>query len=133
MNNITKIDRKQLNIVLNTLDRNTYLVTLDGEKISSTKDLFDEISKQFNFEYEDVSWGYNWYAFDDLMTDLNWIDNDQIVMIISSYDLFMRDDINEKNRFLNYMSNSIIPFWENQAEENIVQGQRKSFTVYCVI
>lgn len=133
MNNITKIDRKQLNIVLNTLDRNAFLVTLDGEKIRSTKDLFDEISKQFKFEYEGVSWGYNWYAFDDLMTDLNWIDNDQIIMIISSYNLFMDDDINEKNRFFNYMSNSIIPFWENQAEESIVQGHRKRFTVYCVI
>jgi RNAse (barnase) inhibitor barstar len=75
----------QHNIVLN----GSFIAVIDGNKCKSITSFFEQISKAMNFpDY----FGNNIDAFDEMMSDLEWIEEKNIVLIIMNYEHFLSED-----------------------------------------
>ena len=132
-NEIINISETQIELIKLKVNPNeTFLVELDGNNIQNEKQLFDVMEKEYDLHTLNGTWGRNWAAFDDLMTDLDWIDYDKHILTIFSFKTFMSKDLNGKRLFLEYFEDSILPFWEEEVLHCVVDGKTKEFTVYLI-
>lgn len=132
-NRIMSISKTQFKQIKSTINLNeTFLVELDGNNIQNERQLFDVMEKAYNLHTLNGTWGKNWAAFDDLMTDLDWIGYDKYILTIFSFKSFMSKDLNGKRLFLEYFKESILPFWEEDVLHCVVEGKTKEFTVYLI-
>ena len=84
-NKIIKVTREEYNNIKSKIDlKETCLVEINGRKIPNENSFFDDIEELYNFRTLNGTWGRNWSAFDDLMTDLDWIDYDRHIIAIHS-------------------------------------------------
>lgn len=75
----------QHNIILN----GNFIAVIDGNKCKDISSFFEQISKAMNFpDY----FGNNLDAFDEMMSDLEWIDEKNIILIITNYDNLLSED-----------------------------------------
>jgi hypothetical protein len=131
-NRIINIDSNEYQIIRKQIESDTFLVELDGNNIQNERQLFDVMEKAYNLHTLNGTWGKNWAAFDDLMTDLDWIGYDKYILTIFSFKSFMSKDLNGKRLFLEYFKESILPFWEEDVLHCVVEGKTKEFTVYLI-
>lgn len=131
-NKITHISREDFNNLSNKSNDKSYTVILDGKEMKNTDSFFEKISSAFQFRINNGTWGKNWAAFDDMMTDLSWIKDDNITLFIKSYNALLSENPEDKNRFIRYFQNSILPFWEYEVCEVVFEGKPKVFNVYLV-
>ncbi len=68
-----------------------------GKKSRTTQDFFDEISSALQFPYY---FGENWDAFDECITDLDWIEGTAYLLMISNARLLLSDADDENFRIL---------------------------------
>lgn len=106
----------------------TFCVEIDGRKCSHLADYFIEISNKFQFPT--IAKGFD--VYDDWITDLTWINQDKIVVIINNYTDFLRCDLLSKKKVLELFEQSILPWWDTEVCNCVVGGIPKSFTVYLV-
>ena len=109
-----------------------FLVEIDGSQIKTVYELFEAMEKAYNLHTLNGTWGRNWAAFDDLMTDLDWIPYNKHILAIKHYTELLSGYPEEKNRFIHYLKDSILPFWEEEVLHCVVEGKTKGFTVYLV-
>lgn len=109
-----------------------FLVEIDGSQIKTIDKLFETMEKAYNLHTLNGTWGRNWAAFDDLMTDLDWIPYNKHILAIKLYTELLSGYPEEKNRFIHYLKDSILPFWEEEVLHCVVEGKTKGFTVYLV-
>lgn len=126
----TSNDYEGIKIQFNSAD--TFIVEIDGNTIQNTNQLFDIMEQKYDLSTSDGTWGRNWAAFNDLMTDLEWIDFDKHILIVKNYKHFMNKDKYGKELFEEYFQDSILPFWEEDVLRCVVEGETKEFTVYLV-
>ena len=132
-NKIIKVTREEYNNIKSKIDlKETCLVEINGRKIPNENSFFDDIEELYNFRTLNGTWGRNWSAFDDLMTDLDWIEYDKHIMAIHSYGLLFSDEPEAKIILMKYLKDSILPFWEEDVLNIVVGGKRKEFTVYLI-
>ena len=132
-NEIIRISRSAFESIKTKTDSNkTYLVELDGKKTTSSTEFFDFMSKAYNFSVADGSWGKNWAAFNDMMTDLSWINHENHIFAIYSFDKMLSDNATEKTTFLRAFNEHILPFWEQEVLQVVIDGKIKSFLVYII-
>ena len=132
-NEIINISETQFELIKLKVNPNeTFLVELDGNNIQNEKQLFDVMEKEYDLHTLNGTWGRNWAAFDDLMTDLDWIDYDKHILTIFSFKTFMSKDLNGKRLFLEYFFFFFLPFWEEEVLHCVVDGKTKEFTVYLI-
>jgi RNAse (barnase) inhibitor barstar len=68
------------------IENETFSVTLDGKKIKSLRNFYNTISEALYFpEYFDP----NLDGLYDCLTDLSWLQNHKILIIIKNYDYFL--------------------------------------------
>lgn len=73
------------NIVLN----GNFIAVIDGNKCKTLQSFFKEIANALNFpDY----FGENLDALDEMISDLEWIEEKSIVIIIMNYNSFLIDD-----------------------------------------
>ena len=90
-NEIINISETQFELIKLKVNPNeTFLVELDGNNIQNEKQLFDVMEKEYDLHTLNGTWGRNWAAFDDLMTDLDWIDYDKHILTIFSFKTFRK-------------------------------------------
>jgi hypothetical protein len=81
-----------------------FVVTLDGKDIPSLMSLMYALGDEFQLSralFENVRWGHNWSALSDVMGNLFWISaNDAIVLILTSMDLLLRDELDIEKEHL---------------------------------
>ncbi|PWJ56588.1 barstar (barnase inhibitor) [Dyadobacter jejuensis] len=65
---------------VNTQFPNAFVGLLDGKKATHTKAFFEEIAQALNFPEES---GTNLDALDEMLNDLGWIDQEQVILLIS--------------------------------------------------
>lgn len=66
------------------------------------------------------------------MTDLSWIDSNRIIVIIENADEFLKTAPLLKNDIIKDFNEYLLPFWEKEAAQTVVNGQTKDFCVYFV-
>jgi hypothetical protein len=57
-----------------------------GKKSRTVQNFFDEIAAALQFPYY---FGENWAAFDECITDLDWIEGDAYLLMVNDADLFL--------------------------------------------
>lgn len=132
-NKILKVTREEYKNIKSEIDfRETYLVEINGGEIPNVSSFFEKVEELYNFHTLNGTWGKNWSAFDDLMTDLDWLDYDKHIIAIHSYDLLFSDEPEAREILMKYLKDSILPFWEEDVLSTVVDGKRKEFTVYLI-
>lgn len=132
-NKILKVTREEYKNIKSEIDfRETYLVEINGGEIPNVSSFFEKVEELYNFHTLNGTWGKNWSAFDDLMTDLDWLDYDKHIIAIHSYDLLFSDEPEARKILMKYLKDSILPFWEEDVLSTVVDGKRKEFTVYLI-
>ena len=70
-NKILKVTREEYKNIKSEIDfRETYLVEIDGGEIPNVSSFFEKVEELYNFHTLNGTWGKNWSAFDDLMTEI---------------------------------------------------------------
>lgn len=113
-------------------DKNTKVVIIDGSKIQTWEDYWNEISEKFEFPELPDGWESDFYSYYDFMGELDWIKEDSIVLIIENFNSFFSTDLKAKNDEIETFVNYILPFWDEEVERVVVGGKRRDFNVYCV-
>lgn len=85
------------------IDDNTFVVIIDGKKAQDTKSFFKEIYKELSLPYPQYA---GWDALNDWMTDLSWIKEKHIMIIISSWEDFLKNG--EKEDFIDDLNEAIL-------------------------
>jgi hypothetical protein len=126
-NSIVKISSDETIIQEIRSNSKVFVVEIDGSKISSWNDYVSEIQDKFHFP-SPCNDSIDRYL--DWMRDLQWIEKDEIAVIINNYDEFLNDDPQLKNDLISDFNDVILPFWQEEVMEVIVEGNPKKFMVY---
>ncbi len=70
---------------------------IDGEKTDTLEKFYDSIASQLKFP--DI-FGNNFDAFDEIMNDLDWLEEDRIYLIFRNYDDFLSEENDEAREIL---------------------------------
>lgn len=130
-NKVNFIAKEQLEKLL-TETNDAFMVTIDGAKIYSWSEYWNSVATAFSFPDLPTYMKPDYHSYYDLMTDLSWIDNKSIVMIIENADEFLKNESSLKSAIIKDFNEYLLPFWEKEVSHTVVNGQTKDFCVYFV-
>ncbi len=130
-NSIQAIDRKSVEFIKSSTDKNNNLLIaeIDGANVKSWEDYAAHIQKEFQFPTSCLD-SIDRYL--DWMRDLSWLEKEGFVLIITNYSEFMAENFRLKNDIILDFKEIILPFWEKEVEDVVVEGVVKPFVVYLV-
>ena len=108
-----------------------FIVEINGKQCSKLADYLKIMADSFNFPIEAKGIdGYN-----DWMRDLTWIEEKKIVVIISDYTDFLKDDLSSKEIILQEFVQLILPWWDGGYTGCVVNGDelKKDMMIYFAI
>lgn len=100
---------------------------IDGNEIINYVDFINAMQRAFSFP-RDCLGSIDRYL--DWMRDLSWIDANNIIIKIKNSSSFMIENLQERELILNDFNEIIIPFWENEVNDVIVDGSKKKIQLY---
>ena len=88
--------------ILNTVSdkhstEKTLVAIIDGEHTDTLEKFYSSIASQLKFP---ESFGNNFDAFDEMMNDLDWLEEDRIYLIFRNYDIFLVEENDEAREIL---------------------------------
>ncbi len=88
--------------ILNTISdehstEKTLVAIIDGEHSDTLEKFYASIASQLKFP---DNFGSNFDAFDEMMNDLDWLEEDRIYLIFKSYDIFLVEENDEAREIL---------------------------------
>lgn len=130
-NKVTKISSNESEVLIKELKTNkkVFVVEINGYEIKSWHDYISEIQSKFSFPtscYDSVDRYLDW------MRDLQWIDKDDIALIINNHDEFLKSEPELKNEIISDFADIILPFWQEEVKEVVIEGKPKKFMVYLI-
>lgn len=130
-NSVLKITDKEAEGIKNRLySMDKYFVLeLDGADIQSWNDYISVIQSGFQFPtpcFDSVD------RYLDLMRDLSWLDKEGFALFINNFDLFLKEDLELGEEIIGDFAEVILPFWQDEVKEVVVEGKAKPFMVYLV-
>lgn len=124
---ITKDEAEQIkNHALNNED--VFFAEIEGAEIRTEADYVQEMSNAFAFPHELPAMKIGWY--NDYISDLMWIEQKDIVLLIHNYDLMLCDEQKLKKNILDDFEEIILPWWEGEVVGHMVGGMPRGFIVY---
>ena len=97
------------------LDHGFNIVTLDGSKMRDSQSLFREFADKLQFpDY----FGFNWDAFDEGISDLDWLGYDNYVFIVVNAIFVLVDEKKRRSSFFNIL-NDVGSEWAEMYKENL--------------
>ncbi|WP_115751711.1 barstar family protein [Listeria kieliensis] len=102
-------------------------VTIEGDDIKTKEEFFSIMADKFKLPDSN-----GWDSFIDWMTDLSWINEQCICFVIEDYSLFLKEDSQSKEMVTEIFEEDILPFWENEVTEVVVDGKPRQFDVYLI-
>lgn len=131
-NNVIFISKKESNNLYSKTQEDVFKVIIDGEKICSWSDYWNTISNAFSFPELPSYMKPDYHSYYDLMTDLSWLKNENIILIFKNADSLLANDLQLKNNIIKDFKEFLLPFWEEEASKTVVNGKKKNFSVYFV-
>ncbi|MGC6768260.1 barstar family protein [Enterococcus sp. LJL51] len=128
-NKIYKVNNKEFSVLKNARikNKNIKIAILNGEELCSKSMFIQEMIRQFNLPMKNTN---NFDGFLDWMRDLEWIHEQEIVVVIYNFDNCIEDS--GKKEIIKMFGQMILPFWEKEVEEVVMGGKRRNFNVYLV-
>ncbi|MDQ0087498.1 hypothetical protein J2T12_000892 [Paenibacillus anaericanus] len=118
---------ESLKAELATNDR--FLIVELKEAIQSWEDYISEVQLKFKFPTTCLD---SMDRYLDWIRDLEWLDKDGYVLIIYRYLDFLKDDPKLKKEIITDFTDVILPFWQEEVKDVVVNGKAKPFMVYLV-
>lgn len=131
MNTITGICASERNAIKSQYSQNC-LFQIDGSLIQSWNAYWEAMSAAFRFPELPSNWERDYHSYYDLMTDLSWLSTDEIHLFIDDCDRFLREEPKLKEDIILDFQKYLLPFWESEVEQTVVDGKKKLFNVYLV-
>ena len=130
-NEIYNITEEELSLVKQQLysQKGVWVAEIDGSKIPTWKDYVREIERVFRFP---TPCDKSMDAYLDWITDLSWLNSQGYSLIIKNVNNFMRNDLEKREKVLRFFREDILPFWQSDVEQYVVEGKAKPFNVYLV-
>lgn len=105
-----------------------FYVEVNGRECKRFSDYLVDISHKLYFPT--VVNGFAGY--DDWITDLTWLRQNNIIMVISNYQEFLKDDMSYRKKIIEHLEQSVLPWWETEVSSCVVEGKPKTFIVYLL-
>lgn len=131
-NTLNFISQKELKELYTKTSKEILKVIIDGEKISLWADYWDAISTAFSFPDLPSYMSADYHSYYDLMTDLSWLEKENIILVIENAEDFLKNDLQLKNDIINDFKEYLLPFWEEEVLKTVVGGKKKNFCVYLI-
>ena len=146
-NRIRHISETDISAIEEQYAENSCILKLDGRRIQTESDWLYNMAELFMFpvytENGNIPWFrgafekqgehfMNWHRYDDWMSDLEWLGTDSVVLIIEHFSEMLRNEPEVKEYVMNDLKNTVLPWWESEVVNCVVEGKRKSFNVYLV-
>lgn len=109
--------------------KNCLVVEIDGEKYPTYNDYIRYIEKLLDFPRPCDG---IWERYDDWMTDLSWLNYTEYVFIVRNYNDFLSKDTYGKQCFYECFEELILPWWESEVVDHMVDGKPMKMNVYLV-
>lgn len=127
-NKVIKVNgKKELYESISKIKTSYFKREFDGEKIQNWGEYIKTIGDAFNFPSFSRYPNYDGYI--DWMKDLSWIKSDTILLIINNYNDFMKNNEQEKIKFLEMIECILLRRNERIGKKNFSQ---KVLLVYLV-
>ncbi len=101
---------------------------IDGALIDTWEDYASVIERLMQFPTSCKSFA----SYDDWITDLSWLNATGYALIIQNFDLFMSKDLKGKTIVMESFEEDILPWWQEEIKNCVVEGEPKPFNVYLV-
>ena len=108
------------------------LLELQGKEIQSWEDYINVLDEVIRFPTSCLVWGYGVNRYHDWMRDLDWLEKEGYVIIIHDYGRFLEREPVVKKQIMDDFSDLILPWWQADVENCVVEGKAKPFNVYLV-
>lgn len=101
MNNQNTIIKTDLNeekiysLICAAADLDYYVVYIQGKRCKSLESVFHDFSVSLCFPYY---FGYNWAAFDECLTDLEWIKFSKMLIVIEDFEHICSKELFQKKQ-----------------------------------
>ena len=105
--------------ILNTISdkhstEKTLVAIIDGEHTDTLEKFYSSIASQLQFPN---SFGNNFDAFDEMMNDLDWLEEDRIYLIFRNYDIFLVEENDEAREILLTILDDASSEWKRMDNE----------------
>lgn len=93
--------------------KNAFVCYLRGELCGSSISFFREISAAMRFPYY---FGWNWNAFDECITDLEWLNFSSLLIVIDNFDQLFKEEnpADDYKKYLVEYLNNTLEYWKSQ-------------------
>ena len=122
---ISKIEYERLSF--NATDN---LFIISGAECLCLNDYLNQVYEKLSFPPIDVRQSLDSYF--DWIRDLQWLSRDEIIFVITDFDMFLVNDSVHKRIIIDLFKNEILPWWEYEVKNHVVDGTTRKFNVYLV-
>ncbi|MCM1500923.1 MAG: hypothetical protein NC124_20890 [Clostridium sp.] len=105
-----------------------FFAEIDGADIKTEEDYVEAMSYAFGFSHVIPKMEIEWC--NDYISDLMWIEQKIIVMLIRNYDVMLESNLKLKKDIVADFEEIILPWWEEEVIGHMVGGVPRKFTVY---
>ncbi|MCP1225198.1 barstar family protein [Sebaldella sp. S0638] len=105
-----------------------FVVEIDGDFVQDKGEFLDIMTEEFKFPYSVT--GFDGYL--DWIRDLEWLKSEEYILIINNFGNFIKKDILLKKMIIEDIEEVVLPWWEKEVEDCMVEGKAKPFNVYLV-
>ena len=131
-NSVDFIEKDELNRIKSAVSKNAFVAEINGEEIQSWTDYWNAVSSSFSFPVLPSYLKPDYHTYYDLMTDLSWVKEDSIILIVANANVFLKEDLQLKNTIIKDFQEYLLPFWDSEVVDTVVGGKKRNFSVYFV-
>ena len=103
---------------------------ISGAECLCLNDYLNQVYEKLSFPPIDVRQSLDSYF--DWIRDLQWLSRDEIIFVITDFDIFLVNDSVHKRIIIDLFKNEILPWWEYKVKNHVVDGTTRKFNVYLV-
>lgn len=129
-NRISNVTKEEIDKIKSEANDKIFIAEINGAEINSWEDYWLKMSTLFSFPELPAYMKPDYHSYYDIMTDLSWLDTDDIILIVNDFAHFLKSDHALKDNIIKDFKDYLLPFWEQEVEITVVGGKKKSFCVY---
>lgn len=110
-------------------ENNLLMLEIDGARCPCLSEYLYKISMALSFPTRPLGLD----SYNDWICDLTWLDIDlKIAIIIEHFSEFLKDDLSAKKHIIEDFEKVILPWWDTDVINHVVDGSPRLFSVYLI-
>ena len=109
--------------------RESFVAEIEGDKIQSRNDYLNEAWDKLRFPQTGF---INFNAYLDWIRDLDWIKEESVILVILNFERFLKDDLELKTEIVETLDEIVLPWWQEEVLNCVVEGEVRPFNVFLV-